>query len=599
MTERDIAPDRSEEHRLPDPGSDHRDETAETAPDPRRSARSEAAGAGETAHTTENGTVAQDGTVSETARTAEAGSAGHQPATSAGVNDAAAKQEPARSVVPAAAQAAPRPALGGQLPAVLLAVVAAGVYCLFNVLQWRLLRSPSWDLGIFTQLAKAYAEFSAPIVPIKGEGFNLLGDHFHPILVLLAPAYAIAPSGLTLLIVQSLLFALSAGVVAGTASTLLGQRRGLLIGGAYAVSWGLQSAISSQFHEIAFGVPLLAISLAAVLLRRWRWALISGGLLVFVKEDLGATVFMLGLVLAWYRGEPDRPRQWPAGIGARLKALIGSLHPSGLWLAAWGLGWMLLSVLVILPLLNPEGQFAYGGRLQLSEILANPLLGLGLLLSPSEKVFTLFMLLLTGALVWVRSVFALIAIPTILWRFWSALDFYWTTDWHYSAILMPVVFLALVDVLHRRDRKNRQDADAGRLAPARFSFTAASPAAAALVALAVFPQYALADLFQPETWAGPGQERVAGAQEVLETVPDGATVATDISLMAYLVPDHTVYWLGNEDNPAADYVVIDRAANIWGGTPPEAAPHAEQKFPGESYTLVLDSGGYQVARREG
>src|SRR5690625_7364532 len=69
----------------------------------------------------------------------------------------------------------------------LLAALASLAYGLLGTQQWRNLVAPSWDLGIFTQLAKAYGGLDAPIVPIKGDAVNLLGDHFHPILVLLAP----------------------------------------------------------------------------------------------------------------------------------------------------------------------------------------------------------------------------------------------------------------------------------------------------------------------------------------------------------------------------------------------------------------------------
>ena len=64
---------------------------------------------------------------------------------------------------------------------------------------------PSWDLAIFAELAKAYAHGQAPIVPIKGDDYNLLGDHFHPILVLLGPTWRLFPTPLALLVVQDLL----------------------------------------------------------------------------------------------------------------------------------------------------------------------------------------------------------------------------------------------------------------------------------------------------------------------------------------------------------------------------------------------------------
>ena len=82
-------------------------------------------------------------------------------------------------------------ALAAYLPAALSVVLGACLYITFSVGQWRSLTVPSWDLAIFTEAAKSYSHFSAPIVPVKGPGYNLLGDHFHPILVLLGLVYQI------------------------------------------------------------------------------------------------------------------------------------------------------------------------------------------------------------------------------------------------------------------------------------------------------------------------------------------------------------------------------------------------------------------------
>ena len=66
-----------------------------------------------------------------------------------------------------------------------------------------------FDLGIFDQVVHAYSRFEAPIVPLKAPGYNLLGDHFHPILVLWAPLYWIWEDPRMLLLAQELLLALS------------------------------------------------------------------------------------------------------------------------------------------------------------------------------------------------------------------------------------------------------------------------------------------------------------------------------------------------------------------------------------------------------
>lgn len=151
----------------------------------------------------------------------------------------------------------------------MVGLITTAVYTVFSWFQWKTFVVPSWDLGIFTQLAKQYASLDAPIVAIKGDEFNLLGDHFHPLLVLLAPIYAAFPSAFTVMLVQNVLFGVAAGTIAFAAGHLLGHPAGVLFGLAFGFSWGLQGAMEVQFHEIAFAVPLLAFSLTAFLRRQW------------------------------------------------------------------------------------------------------------------------------------------------------------------------------------------------------------------------------------------------------------------------------------------------------------------------------------------
>ncbi|HHW84417.1 MAG TPA: DUF2079 domain-containing protein, partial [Actinomycetales bacterium] len=185
-----------------------------------------------------------------------------------------------------------------------IGLLTAAVYSLLGWRQWETLVAPSWDLGIFSELAKAYARLEAPIVSIKGHGFNLLGDHFHPILIALGPIWALWPSGLALLVTQAVLFGVSAVPVTRLAAERLGMGMGTVFGLAYALGWGLQSAAAAQFHEIAFAVPLVAFGLVAYLRGHFLAAAIWIGLLVFVKEDLGLTVAAFGAILALRPGGP-------------------------------------------------------------------------------------------------------------------------------------------------------------------------------------------------------------------------------------------------------------------------------------------------------
>ncbi|WP_051427537.1 DUF2079 domain-containing protein [Arthrobacter sp. H20] len=453
-----------------------------------------------------------------------------------------------------------------QPPAALITALAVTVlYTVYSVAQWNRMDTPSWDLGIFTQLAKAYAGFDAPIVPIKGDGFNLLGDHFHPLLVLLGPAYAVFPSGLTLLVFQNILIGLSVLVIARVGIRRLGAVTGTCIGAAYGLSWGLQTAVAAQFHEIAFAILLLALALEAMINGRLRAAVVWAGLLVFVKEDLGLTVAAIGLLIAWrYR---DR---------------------IGLWLAVWGVGWLALSVAVILPLLNTGGQYDYSDRIDVRGMLADPIGSMIAIVSAGAKYETVWLLLLAGGFLFLRSPLTLIMVPTLAWRFVSGNDVYWGPEWHYSAVLMPVLFAALIDAIETSRGSQRRWLR---------SADAAVVPAVTVVALVLLPTQPLGEIADPETFTQ--SERWETAHRLMAQIPEGSSVESGVVLMPYLVPDSEVFWLGNE-NPPPEYLIVDNQDWSWGPAHPEnAVVHAEETYPGSSYELIFQEDGYQLVRRIG
>lgn len=459
----------------------------------------------------------------------------------------------------------------------LIALIAALGYGLLGVQQWRSLDAPSWDLGIFTQLAKDYGTFSAPIVPIKGDGANLLGDHFHPILVLLAPVWWVWPSGAALLWTQALLLGASAIPLARLAIDRLGTLPGTLVGLAYALSWGLQAAAAVQFHEIAFGVPLLALSLTALLRGRVRAAALWGGALVLVKEDLGLTVLLLGLVIAWRSHTEERSR---AEERSRTEG-----RRWGLGLAAWGLAWFVLSTFVILPLLNVGGRYDYTGNLgSVFDVF-----------TPASKWQVVLMLLALAGMVGLRSPLLVLVLPTLAWRFTGTVEFYWDWTWHYSAILMPVVIAALLDALG--DRRTGRAGD--------WTGTSAARPGAVVRGLAIGVSLAvtatlggalpLLDVLRPSAWQE--SPRLPAAERALEALPEGAVVASDITLLARAVPDHDVQWVHGPNQRVPQCVLVDEQAFSWSGAPPsDVAAWAHEQY-GATYSVTSDDGGFVVACR--
>ncbi|MGJ9461854.1 DUF2079 domain-containing protein [Actinotignum sp. GS-2025g] len=485
--------------------------------------------------------------------------------------------------------------------ALLLAAGAFAVYMFFSWYTWVNFSSPSWDQGIFTQLADQYARWQfPPIVDIKGPGFNLWGDHFHPILLLTGPLFWLWPSGLSLLTLQAVLFGISVYPIARFARARVGAVPGALIGVAYAASWGLTSALVVQFHEIAFAVPLLAFGLTAWLESRYRRAAVLISLLVFVKEDLGLTVVCFGVLVALlsWRGAREL-----AGIGA--------------FLAAWGTAWFLAATQVILPAFNNSGQWDYAGRVREGLDLAS------MLLEPN-RWGTLCYIVAALGIVGLRSPWAALLLPTLAWRFVGDNPYYWTILWHYSAVLAPMIAVALTDGLARAGAR-------GVVVPPPEAQESEAPAAAttqrdALGVLARRPRLAAAALalalassvlgtasngfgswltgrsntqqyvYFSDYGATQTAEQHDGARAAVAAAGTGRHILADVVMMAYVVPGNTVYWEHSYGGAYIDTVVFSNRLNHGDGAQVVAWITAKV---GGRWHIVTEDAGYVVVARDG
>lgn len=439
--------------------------------------------------------------------------------------------------------------------------VLAGVYSVLSLTRYALLATPSWDNAIFQQAIAGYAHLRAPIVDIKGPGYNILGDHFSPVLAVLAPVYRLFPDARTLLIAQAVLVAGSAVPITRIALQRLGRAGGSAVGVACGLSFGIQSAVYTDFHEVAFAAPLIALAGAAYLRRRW-WQVAGWTVpLLLVKEDLGITVAAVGVVLII--------------VGARKLGAV---------LVVVGVAGCAVLLFLVIPAVNRSGSFDYWSAVSLGR--GGPNAWQTLWSGWDVKTPTLLLTFgITGFLA-LRSPWALVAGPTLAWRWIGTNREYWDTNWHYSLILMPIVFIAMLDAIDRISRRNRP----GWLR----RYAEHVPTLAAAVGMVLVLQFPLHNLFQAGTYQ-PNRANVAAAQAAIATMPRGATVETNMGLITHLVTDYHVYWFDSIGAQVApDYVLID-SHTVHDKAP--VADYANHQHPGHHYRQIYDTAGYQVAKR--
>ena len=429
------------------------------------------------------------------------------------------------------------------------AALLFAAYAALSVRDQQRMLTTGFDLGIFEQAVRSYAHGQLPVSALKGPGFPLLGDHFSPIVAVLAPFYRLWPTPMTLLVAQAALLAVAVVPLARWAQRVAGRGAALVV---------------------AFAVPLLAFALTALAERRMRAAALWALPLLLVKEDLGLTVAAVGALIAWY--------------GHRRL---------GLATAAAGVLGTMLEVLVVIPAFSPGGHYTYwssmsgsgsGGapaRHGLGELLYRLSVGM---VTPDTKVVTLVLLLAPTAFLAVRSPLLWVAFPTLAWRFFSTSPAYWGTGYQYSAVLMPIVFAALVDALGRRPGSARS--------------VRPQLVAAALVTAALLPQYPLFQLAHPATWQT--SPRIAAARRILDRIPDGTDVAATNRLVPQLTSRTTVTEFGVPGQPTpADtrWIVVDTAtAHDWpfsGGQQRQDIAAAQA----QGFRTVVDQDGYLLLHR--
>lgn len=493
---------------------------------------------------------------------------------------------------------------------------SVAVFCAYTVISAsRLVRldPSSWDLAIYTEYVKRVASLTAPVADIRTAGFNLLGDHFQPVVMVIAPFFRVFPSAVTLLIVQALLAALSVFPVARLARDKFGVGPSRAIAVAYGFSWGLQQMANFDFHEIAFAVPLLAFCLSALVRGHIKAAVWWALPLVFVKEDQGFTVAAIGLylIVAGLRAATRPPVGYadlePTGLDAASDPDGSRRVKAGHLLLIWGFTWSFLAIAVIIPHFNPAHHYDYwsdggilapGGHLSMTGLVGQ------LFHAWPVKLQTVVVLLLPTAFIALRSPLVLIAAPSLLLRFLSTDSSYWGTYWHYNATVMPIIFIAAIDAMARiaatmdaDDPAVLADWASGQRGPRRAIMAGARRYGAAMMLAIAVPmafQFPLSDL-----WNGPAfhiSSSVRSADAAMARVPDGATVQATLDLLAPLAARTDVFWIGNRGNPQTQYIVFDGQDSNYSPAIRSVPAFVAQLYPGRTYTEIYRSGDVYVFR---
>lgn len=471
-----------------------------------------------------------------------------------------------------------------------LALVMAGAFVLYlthSLLRFRNFEAKGYDLGIFDQAVRQYALFKEPIVPVKGTDFNILGDHFHPILALLAPFYWVWDDPRMLAVVMALALVSCAIPIYLLARRRASHSTALIASAALLLWWPFQAMVNWDFHEVTLGVPVMAWVLWALDARRHGLAVGLALILLLVREDMGVTLIAVGVFLALRRA-------WKPAVVAAVAGAIG----------------FLLSTEVFIPMFSPEGEFGYweytalGGSPGDAVLFAlkHPLQTLAI---PFDHPLKIALWLLHFVPLWLLpflSPYTLLAAPLLLSRLFNDRLNLWGPVYQYDAIISVIFLVAALDGLGRflawRRRRRTASAPQKQAHPQKmFTVFASSLLGCAVLGTLVFPTvFPLQRTVTGDNWAMP--EHAQAYERAVDQVPDDVCVEAADQAVPHLVDRTYVGLHGDIDEDLATWMVVDTTVEELGGWDPLSPDQALERAEDLGYSSISVDDGIWVLHRD-
>ena len=436
------------------------------------------------------------------------------------------------------------------------------------------------DLGIFYQAVQGWAFHADPYVAIKG--FSQLGDHFSPVWALLAPLLWIYNSPYMLVLAQVVLLSLSGIPVYLAVRRMRGPWRATGVTAAYLASSGIQHAIAFPVHEVMFATPIIAWALERMFAGRWTVATVLMCSLCLVKEDLNLMTAAFAIL-----------------------ALLNRKWRHAAFLALWGAALYLITVKFLIPEFSPQG-YTYlsqytttvhaSNSFQLfMNIIEHPRNTIHLLFGNHTKRELWYLLFAPVACLALASPITLLAAPELLSRLLSSDSALWSSNYHYDAPLMPVIFLGAVDALPRLGKIVALYVDEARTSQTLRWASTGFVAVTLAMTLNLWGQLPLGIwLRKPSTYEASTQWN-EDLRAAITVVPSGVTVETTNRVAVPLLTRDTVTITAGR--PSGTWAVFDLTA-MGGRTNPDAVPYVSEMLH-DGWHLVTQDGPIVVLHDEG
>lgn len=476
-------------------------------------------------------------------------------------------------------------------PGLVVAVLAAVTYALIlsylSIQRHVTYNSTAYDLAIFDQAIWNTAHgrwFEGSMKDVHNPSLSLMGDHFSPVLALLAPVYLVWEDVRALLIVQSFYVGLGAIPAYLLARTRLKSSLASgILAAAYLAMPPMARVNLFDYHTDTLLVPLLPAAIYFVYTGRRYAFLASVVALLLIKEEVAFTVAALGLYAAFF------PR-W---------RLIG-LATTGLSVA-----WYFATINLIIPYFK-GGPYEYFDRYgHLGEgmvgivvnLITNPGMALSLALQPDGLAYLAAILAILAGLPLLGPLEWVVALPVLAGNLLTDYELQRMLGYHYALPVVIAAYAASVRGLSLLARLLERIPSVARVAPALTIGVAVLVLGASVRSnLEMGPLPNMAEL--------PNRTELA---EVVSLIPPDASLATTNSYGSHFAHRRVLVVLPRpelsySELPAvAEYVLINRHDLRWWGMEgmtwwgiDDARLDLRQAVSPEMYHLIYNRNGVQL-----
>jgi uncharacterized membrane protein len=466
-----------------------------------------------------------------------------------------------------------------------------GIYTIvfsgYTIFMHYAFKTYAWDLGIYTQSLWSTLNLGKPfyytIESQVNPSQNFFGVHFSPILILITPIYALYQSPITLLVLQSFILGLSALPIYWIAQDKLESKLwGLTFAAAFLLHPALHGINCFDFHTESF-IPLFFL-LTFYYLEKGKW--FKG----FIFALLTLSTIEFAPILIWFLGI-----YFLIKMGFRTGKISFTSFLKQTWfsvvLIALSVFFFFLSFYVLYNINSlksiglPGNWDIWGNNLGevVINVLRNPILALGDITNPIEKIYYILLVFApTCLLAFLSPLELLLTAPWLLAALLSNYPPYYEPYFQYFGFVAGQVFIAAVYGVRKLANWHIYSLNRSIIEKRLMALILVL----SLVTSVTISPIGLSALTRKRVEINSHTETL---HEVLKLIPTNASVGTQDDILPHLAQRENIFILTWPMKVEADFILVDLKSSHF-----RYGPFATSLPPDLAFSRIIDEGNYGI-----